>query len=143
MRSAVEHASLQETGNGWLLSGTLHAGLESKRALRFTLEISSRGEPLRLALRYEDAHSDLLSIRYGPARRFDAGRIPSWTEWKLPGSMVRLTIEDYGPADPATLTNVVFEAGVAGDTNTEMMPLLSDRMLSGTAKMTVVGAVNV
>jgi len=99
-RSAVEHASVEETGRGWLLAGAFGRLEQPRQELLFTLEIGPSGEPIRLALRKEKEKTDLLSVRYGPIHRFDAGRIPSWSEWKLPGSTVRLTIEDYAPADP-------------------------------------------
>ncbi len=99
VRRALQRAEIRESGEGWRLEGTLGADGESGR--NFVLELSRRGEPVSLALRGEGGHGDLIRVRYGPERRFTAGRIPSWIEWSFSGSVVTLQVEDHAPADPA------------------------------------------
>lgn len=100
VRRALERAEIQESGEGWRLAGALDAGGEGS-GRRFVLVLSRRGEPLSLALSGEGAGGDLIRVRYGPERRFAAGRIPGWIEWSFSGSVVTLRVEDHAPADPA------------------------------------------
>ncbi len=95
VRGALEHAAIDESGRGWRLQGTLGAG--------FALELTERGEPLDLAIRRAGEGGDLIRVRYGPGRSYEAGRIPSWIEWSFSGSVVTLKIEDYAPVDASKI----------------------------------------
>jgi hypothetical protein len=100
-RSAVLHAALRESGQGWSLDGAF--GTDDSR---FSLGLSQRGEPQSLALRRAGASNALIRVRYGPERNYQAGRIPSWIEWSFSGSVVTLTIEDHAPADASKIRYV-------------------------------------
>ncbi len=100
IREAIERATLHESDKGWLFSGIL-AFRPRSETYGFSLEINPLGEPVRLVLRSGAETRERISIRYGRVRRFEAGRIPSWIEWKFSGSLVRLEIEDYAPVDPS------------------------------------------
>ena len=108
VREALEHAELQESGKGWTLRGSLGLDRSGGRGrlgeeCRFTLEIGPGADPSRLTLRRARDRDDLISVRYGPARRFQAGRIPRWIEWSFSGSVVRLEVEDHAPADASRI----------------------------------------
>jgi hypothetical protein len=96
IRRALERAEVSESGAGWRLEGPLEN-------YRFVLDLSPRGEPLRLTLRRPGEGSERIAMRYGPERRYPAGRIPSWIEWSFSGSVVTLKVEDHAPADPAKI----------------------------------------
>lgn len=110
VRRALEHAAVHESGAGWRLTGSLDArggtgaggeGAAAPEGYRFAFDLSQRGEPESLTLRRAGEDRDLIRVRYGPERRFQAGRIPGWIEWSFSGSVVTLKIEDHAPADPA------------------------------------------
>jgi len=105
VRQALERAAMHESGKGWRLEGSL--GADGDRGgggeYRFVFELSERGEPLSLLLRRAGGSRELITVRYGPERRYEAGRIPSWIEWSFSGSVVTLKIEDHAPADPAKI----------------------------------------
>ncbi len=99
MHRALLRTEITESGEGWRLTGALGADGASGR--KFVLDLSRRGEPLSLAFRGDGGRGDLIRVRYGPERRFQAGRIPGWIEWSFSGSVVMLQVEDHAPADPA------------------------------------------
>ena len=107
VREALERAELEESGKGWLMLGALDVDRRerggSDKEYRFTLEISPSADPVKLTLRRPRPGGELISVRYGPPRRFQAGRIPSWIEWSFSGSVVRLEIEDHAPADASKI----------------------------------------
>jgi len=107
VHAALERAELQQSGKGWLLLGPLDLGGRvrgsSDAEYRFTLEVNAGADPVKLTLRRPGAGGEMISVRYGPARRFQAGRIPSWIEWSFSGSVVRLEIEDHAPADASKI----------------------------------------
>ncbi len=107
VHAALERAELQQSGKGWLLLGPLDPGGRvrgrSDAEYRFTLEVDAGADPVKLTLRRPGAGGEMISVRYGPARRFQAGRIPSWIEWSFSGSVVRLEIEDHAPADASKI----------------------------------------
>ena len=107
VHAALERAELQESGKGWLMLGALDPGRPvrgySDEDYRFTLEVNAGADPVKLTLRRPGAGGEMVSVRYGPARRFQAGRIPSWIEWSFSGSVVRLEIEDHAPADASKI----------------------------------------
>ena len=103
-RRAVERAEMHPTGDGWKLDGVMNQGTMRQGShepyYRFSLELSAGGEPKRLAIGRDGDRSDLIVVRYGPERRYEAGRIPSWIEWSFSGSVLTLHLEDLSPADP-------------------------------------------
>ncbi|HEY3155600.1 MAG TPA: hypothetical protein VGK76_03090 [Candidatus Eisenbacteria bacterium] len=107
VHAALERAELQESGKGWLMLGALDLGRRARgrsgEEYRFTLEVSPSADPVKLTLRRPGAGGEMISVRYGPGRRFQAGRIPSWIEWSFSGSVVRLEIEDHAPADASKI----------------------------------------
>ena len=107
VHAALERAEIQETGRGWLLLGALDVGGRARghsdAEYRFTLEVNGSADPVKLTLRRPGAGGEMISVQYGPARRFQAGRIPSWIEWSFSGSVVRLEIEDHAPADASKI----------------------------------------
>lgn len=114
VRAALERSAVEPSGKGWVCRGTLSpddraVGVDGAdgdptpeaagERYRFALEVTSKGAPSRCTLRREGEERDLISIRYGPERRFQAGRVPSWIEWSFSGSVVRLSLEDLSPID--------------------------------------------
>ena len=107
VHAALERAEIQESGRGWLMLGALdlrgRLRAHSDAEYRFTLEVNGSADPVKLTLRRPGAGGEMISVQYGPARRFQAGRIPSWIEWSFSGSVVRLEIEDHAPADASKI----------------------------------------
>src|SRR6185503_11084006 len=96
VRRALERAAVSASGEGWKLEGAMES-------YRFAMELTERGEPRSLAIRRDGASRDLITVRYGPERRYTQGRIPSWIEWSFSGSVVTLQVEDWAPADPGKI----------------------------------------
>ncbi len=86
------------------LAGQLRA-VDSRRSrlLSQRVEIIAREISFERDDLVADERRDAIAVRYGPERRYDAGRIPSWIEWSFSGSVVRLKVEDHAPADPAKI----------------------------------------
>ena len=109
VRGALGHAAVRESGKGWLFEGALGDDGSSGRKSsaggdpRFSLELSSSGEPVALVLRDAGEDRERIRVRYGPGRNFHAGRIPSWIEWSFSGSVVLLKIEDYASTDASKI----------------------------------------
>ncbi|HXL15121.1 MAG TPA: hypothetical protein VN972_03475 [Methylomirabilota bacterium] len=116
IRRALERAEMHESGHGWGLEGSLEAdgregrggiagggGRGSAEEYRFVLELSERGEPVSLLLRRAGEAHDVIAVRYGPERGYEAGRIPSWIEWSFSGSVVTLKVESHSSADAARI----------------------------------------
>jgi len=103
-RRALERATVNPSGDGWKLEGLFGVGDmiggSFRGYYRFALDLTERGEPRSLSIRRDGASRDLITVRYGPERRYTAGRIPSWIEWSFSGSVVTLQVEDWAPADP-------------------------------------------
>ncbi|HZI89815.1 MAG TPA: hypothetical protein VFD83_05120 [Candidatus Polarisedimenticolia bacterium] len=115
-RRALERAAVRASGEGWTLEGTISAERaaegESPPVYAFALELSPRGEPRSLTIRSRTGGRAWIVVRYGPERRYAAGRIPSWIEWSFSGSVVTLQVEDHAPGDPAKIR---YEAPVEPD----------------------------
>jgi len=113
VRRAIERAALHASDHGWRLEGSLGVdgsggsmaagGPRPREEYHFVFELSGRGEPVRLLLRRAGEGHDLIAVRYGPERSYQAGRIPSWIEWSFSGSVVTLKVEDHSPADRAKI----------------------------------------
>ena len=99
-RRALERAAVHPATDGWKLDGDLGQGAGG---YRFSLGLSSRGEPQSLSIRGGRDSREVIAVRYGPERNYQAGRIPSWIEWSFSGSVVRLEIEDHVPADASKI----------------------------------------
>jgi len=95
-RRALERAAVHPATDGWKLDGDLGQGAGG---YRFSLGLSSRGEPQSLSIRGGRDSREVIAVRYGPERNYQAGRIPSWIEWSFSGSVVTLKVEDHAPAD--------------------------------------------
>ncbi len=109
LRGEVERAAFEPTSEGWISRGVIPAadppGADStvEVPFHFTLEFTSKGEPRLFTLRREGELREIISIRYGPERRFTARRIPRWIEWSVSGTVVRLEVDDLGPVDAAKI----------------------------------------
>jgi len=100
VRREIERGSVRESGDGWRLEGVFRER-GGGGDYRFTLELSARGEPRSLSLTRAGGSREVIGVRYGPERRYEAGRIPSWIEWTFSGSVVTLKVEDHAATDPA------------------------------------------
>jgi len=106
LREATERSTVEPTAEGWVCRGALsedssgdRTAVAKRRSLRFSLDLSPDGVPRSWTLIRDSESEPILSIRYGPERRFEAGRIPRWIEWSYSGTVVRLEIEDWAPVD--------------------------------------------
>ncbi|MBI4364128.1 MAG: hypothetical protein HY568_01735, partial [Candidatus Latescibacteria bacterium] len=109
IRAALMRASVEPAGEGWIVRGGLSlddflaapggdpAQGRPPERYRFTVELTSKGAPSRCTLRREEDSQDLVSIAYGPERRFEGGRFPRWVEWSYSGSVAKLTVEELSP----------------------------------------------
>jgi hypothetical protein len=97
VRDAIERARIEPYGGGWRLSGSL-SGSEGKYP--FQLELDRKSQPKRLTIlgRGSSQAAPLASVRYGPVRRFDLGRLPRWIEWKRGTTLLRLEIDEHARA---------------------------------------------
>lgn len=99
VREAVERAAVEPNHEGWGLTGAL--GADGSQP--FTLTLNTKGEPRLLRIQLSSDARDVISIRYGPVRRFSSVPIPRWVEWTRGSSQIRLDIEDHAPAKPSQL----------------------------------------
>src|SRR5258705_6822932 len=102
VRRELERAAVRESGERWRLEGTFHDPGPGGD-YRFQVGLTARGEPESLSLQRPGESREVIGIRYGPERRYEAGRIPSWIEWSFSGSVVMLQVEDHAPPDPAKI----------------------------------------
>ena len=103
IRHAIERAEIEAIESGWRLTGAL----ESAGGLRpFRLDLNRKLEPAALLIQREPSGGTLISIKYGPMRRFDAGRAPKWIEWSHGDTRVRLDVEEVGRLKSGALRRV-------------------------------------
>jgi len=100
VRESLERAAVEPQSNGWRIAGTLE-GEGSARP--FVLEVNGKLEPRRLVVGDPSDAATLLSIRYGPPKRYASGSAPRWVEWTRGDTRIRLDIEDLGKAKPSQL----------------------------------------
>jgi hypothetical protein len=97
VRGSVERARIEPSESGYRLDGTL--GGEGN-GNPFTLELNQNAEPVRLRIQHRDDERTLVTVRYGPVRRYEYGRAPRWIEWSRPSARMRLEIEEQSRAKP-------------------------------------------
>lgn len=97
VRRSIERARVEPTEGGYRLLGNFSGG---GRDHPFTLELNRSAEPTRLRIQHRDDERTLVSVRYGPVRRYEYGRIPRWIEWSRPSARMRLEIEEQSRAKP-------------------------------------------
>jgi hypothetical protein len=100
VRESLERATAEPDVEGWRIAGTLK-GEGGERP--FVLELSRKLEPKRLVVGDASEAATLLSIRYGPPRRYSSGVAPRWIEWTRGDTRLRLDIEDLARAKPSQL----------------------------------------
>ncbi len=100
IRDALERADVQPAEEGWRVAGTLEGPLG---AHPFTLELNRKSEPALLRIQRATDERTLVSVRYGPMRRFESGRVPRWIEWVHGEARVRLEIEEHARVKPSQL----------------------------------------
>ena len=97
VRSAIERARVEPVEGGYRLGGTFaSAGKEHP----FTLELNTSAEPTRLRIQHRNDERTLVTVRYGPMRRYEYGRAPRWIEWSRPSARMRLEIEEQSRGKP-------------------------------------------
>jgi len=94
IRDAISRADVESAEKGWRLDGQVEGG-DGPRP--FILELNGRSEPLALRIQEPTGGRSVVTVRYGPVRRFEAGRIPRWIEWTHGGSKIRLDVEELAP----------------------------------------------
>jgi hypothetical protein len=97
VRSGIERARVEPVEGGYRLDGTF-AGKGKEHP--FTLELNRDAEPVRLRIQHRDHERTLVTVRYGPVRRYEHGRVPRWIEWSRPSARMRLEIEEQSRAKP-------------------------------------------
>jgi hypothetical protein len=97
VRGAIERSRIEPTSSGWRLDGSFTGG---GKGHPFTLELNGNAEPQRLHIRHRDDERTLVTVRYGPMRRFEYGRAPRWIEWSRPSARMRLEVEEQSRAKP-------------------------------------------
>jgi hypothetical protein len=97
VRRAIERARVEPTEAGYRLDGTFTG---KNREHPFTLELNRNAEPMRLRIQHRSDERTLVTIRYGPVRRYEYGRIPRWIEWSRPSARMRLEIEEQSRGKP-------------------------------------------
>ena len=100
IRESLERATAEPVAEGWRIAGTLN-GEGGGRP--FVLELSRKLEPRRLVVGDAANAATLLSIRYGPPRRYSSGVAPKWIEWNRGDTRLHLDIEDLAKAKPSQL----------------------------------------
>jgi hypothetical protein len=81
---------------GYCLTGAPES--DPDRPIR--LVVNARGEPLSFSVRPRRGDAERVEIRYGKPRRYAAGQLPRWVEWRWSGSRARLSIESHAAAGP-------------------------------------------
>ena len=103
IRDAIERAEVEPLEKGWRLRGELESGSGPRP---FRLDLNRKLEPTALLIQRERSGGNQVSIRYGPIRRFDTGRVPRWIEWSHADTRVRLDIEEIGRLNSGPLRRV-------------------------------------
>jgi hypothetical protein len=95
-REALARASVEACEGGYCLSGAPPGDPER----RLLLVVDSRGEPVSLTIRALPEAEEPIQVRYGSPRRYAAGRLPRWVEWRWNRSRARLSIDTHSAAGP-------------------------------------------
>jgi len=103
IREAIERAEVESIEKGWRLRGDLETATGTRP---FRLDLNRKLEPTALLIQREPSGGSYVSIRYGPIRRFDAGRAPRWIEWSHADTRIRLDVEEIGELKPGPLRRV-------------------------------------
>ena len=97
VRDGVERARVEPIEGGYRFAGTFSGG---GKGHPFTLELNRSAEPTRLRIQHRNDERTLVTVRYGPVRRYEHGRVPRWIEWSRPSARMRLEIEEQSRAKP-------------------------------------------
>ena len=97
VRRAIERARVESTREGWRLDGTFS---DEGKGHPFTLDLNANAEPVRLRIQHRGDERTLVTVRYGPVRRYEFGRVPRWIEWSRPSAHMRLEVEEQSRAKP-------------------------------------------
>ncbi len=100
MRDAIDRSRIEPSGKGWRLSGEVKC---ADGARPFSLEVGRHLEPRSLSIQNAANGGGDVTVRYGPLRRYAAGKLPRWIEWTHGDAMIHLDLEEYANTKSRTL----------------------------------------